>query len=126
MSITLSELVASYDELKGIQEILIKSRNDKNPKLSLEGLRGSGESFVINSIVKQTDGFNLIVLPDKESAAYQFNDLQSLMGEKNVLFFPSSYRFPYQDNQTDNTNILLRAETLELLSKRKSKSIVVT
>ena len=43
MSITLSELVASYDELKGIQEILIKSRNDKNPKLSLEGLRGSGE-----------------------------------------------------------------------------------
>ena len=126
MSITLSELVASYDELKGIQEILIKSRNDKNPKLSLEGLRGSGESFVINSIVKQTDGFNLIVLPDKESAAYQFNDLQSLMGEKNVLFFPSSYRFPYQDNQTDNTNILLRAETLELLSKRKSKCIVVT
>jgi hypothetical protein len=38
----------------------------------------------------------LLIFNDKEEAAYYLNDLEQLNGEKNVLFYPGSYRRPYQ------------------------------
>ena len=35
------------------------------------------------------------------------NDLEQLLGDKNVLFYPGSYRRPYQIDETDNANILI-------------------
>jgi transcription-repair coupling factor (superfamily II helicase) len=46
------------------------------------------------------------------------NDLEQMIGEQDVLFYPGSYRRPYQIEDTDNANVLLRAEVLN----RKNKS----
>jgi hypothetical protein len=46
----------------------------------------------------------------KEEAAYYLNDLEQMIGDKDVLFYPGSYRRPYQIEDTDNANVLLRAE----------------
>jgi transcription-repair coupling factor (superfamily II helicase) len=54
----------------------------------------------------------LVVLNDKEEAAYYLNDLEQMIGEQDVLFYPGSYRRPYQIEDTDNANVLLRAEVL--------------
>jgi transcription-repair coupling factor (superfamily II helicase) len=35
-----------------------------------------------------------------------------MIGDKDVLFYPGSYRRPYQIEDTDNANVLLRAEVL--------------
>jgi hypothetical protein len=33
-----------------------------------------------------------------------------MIGDKDVLFYPGSYRRPYQIEDTDNANVLLRAQ----------------
>lgn len=80
-------------------------------------LVGSSLSFVLFDIFKRTGQPLLFVGDDKEQAAYLLNDLELLLGQEQVLFFPSSYRRPYQTEETDNANVLLRAEVLSQLQQ---------
>lgn len=82
-----------------------------------ENLVGSSLSFVLFDIFKRTGQTLLFVEDDKERAAYLLNDLELLLGQEKVLFFPSSYRRPYQTEETDNANVLLRAEVLSQLQQ---------
>ncbi|WP_408611528.1 transcription-repair coupling factor [Flavivirga abyssicola] len=95
-------------------------------KIHLKGLVGSSFSFVISSIFKQAEKPFLIVFNDKEEAAFYLNDLEQLCGDKDVLFYPGSYRRPYQIEETDNANVLLRAEVLNRINSRKKPAIIVT
>ncbi|NNL08244.1 MAG: DEAD/DEAH box helicase, partial [Croceitalea sp.] len=94
--------------------------------LNLTGLTGSALSFVISDLFKSADQPFLVLLNDKEEAAYYLNDLEQLIGEKEVLFYPGSYRRPYQIEETDNANVLLRAEVLNRINSRKKPAIIVT
>ncbi len=68
----------------------------------------------------------LLVFSDKEEAAYHLNDLEQLIGENDVLFYPSSYRRPYQIEEADNANVLLRAEVLNRINSQKKPAVIVT
>ena len=68
----------------------------------------------------------LLVCEDREKAAYHLNDLEQLLGNERVLFFPSSYRKPYQTETTDNANVLLRSEVLDRLTHSNKARVVVT
>jgi len=69
----------------------------------------------------------ILVMHDKEEAAYFQNDLQNLLGEKEVLLFPTSYKRPYQFDETENANILMRAEILNRINhKASSGELIVT
>lgn len=67
-----------------------------------------------------------MVFNDKEEAAFYLNDLELLLNDKDVLFYPGSYRRPYQIEETDNANVLLRAEVLNRINSRKKPAIIVT
>ena len=67
-----------------------------------------------------------MVCEDREKAAYHLNDLEQLLGQENALFFPSSYRKPYQTETTDNANVLLRSDVLNKLSNSKKPRVIVT
>jgi transcription-repair coupling factor (superfamily II helicase) len=43
---------------------------------------------------------------------------------KEVYFFPASYRRAYQIEETDNANILLRSEVLNKLNNKKNPVII--
>ncbi|WP_435624381.1 transcription-repair coupling factor [Flagellimonas sp.] len=92
----------------------------------LEGLSGSALSFALSSVFKSSETPFLLLLNDKEEAAYYLNDLEQLVGEQDVLFYPGSYRRPYQIEETDNANVLLRAEVLNRINSRKKPAIIVT
>lgn len=94
--------------------------------MHLSGLLGSAVSFVIRSVFKKTELPFLIVLDNKEEAAYYLNDLEQMIGEQDVLFYPASFRRPYQVDETDNANVLLRAEVLNRINSRKKPAIIVT
>jgi len=68
----------------------------------------------------------LYLCEDREKAAYQLNDFERILGEDNVLFFPSSYRKPYQTETTDNANVLLRSEVLTKLGSSKKPKLIVS
>ena len=101
---------------------------DQNPltKIQLKGLLGSSFSFVFQAIFKQSDKPFLLIFNEKEAAAYYLNDLEQMIGANDVLFYPSSYRRPYQIEETDNANILLRSEVLNRINSRKKPAVIVT
>ena len=68
----------------------------------------------------------LLLFNDKEEAAYYLNDLEHLINDQDVLFYPGSYRRPYQIEETDNANILLRAEVLNRINSRKKPALIVS
>ncbi len=95
-------------------------------KIRIKGLIGSSLSFVIQTLFQKTELPFLLLFNDKEEAAYYLNDLENLINDQDVLFYPSSYRRPYKIEETDNANILLRAEVLNRINSRKKPSIIVT
>ena len=101
-------------------------KESKTQKLHLQGLMGSSISFVIQSLFKKTERPYLLVLDNKEEAAYYLNDLEQMIGEQDVLFYPASFRQPYALEETDNANVLLRAEVLNRINSRKKPAIIVS
>ncbi|NQW35582.1 MAG: transcription-repair coupling factor [Flavobacteriales bacterium] len=97
-----------------------------NNQISVSNLVGSALSFVISGAFKKAEKPFLLILNDKEEAAYYLNDLEQLLGDKNVLFYPGSYRRPYQIEETNNANILLRAEVLNHINSRKKPAVIIT
>jgi transcription-repair coupling factor (superfamily II helicase) len=97
-----------------------------DPKIQLNGLIGSSLSFVVKSLFKKTEKPFLLILNDKEEAAYYLNDFEQMIGEEDVLFYPGSYRRPYQIEDTNNANVLLRAEVLNRINSRKKPAVIVT
>lgn len=95
-------------------------------KIHIKGLLGSSLSFVIEALFKKADKPFLLLANEKEEAAYLLNDLEALLGEQDVLFYPSSYRRPYQIEETDNANVLLRSEVLNRINSRKKPCVIVS
>jgi transcription-repair coupling factor (superfamily II helicase) len=115
-----------YDNLPKAEQIAAQLLEQNQIKMHLSGLLGSAVSFVIRSVFKKTELPFLIVLDNKEEAAYYLNDLEQMIGEQDVLFYPASFRRPYQVDETDNANVLLRAEVLNRINSRKKPAIIVT
>ena len=99
----------------------------QNPaaKLHWKGLVGSAKALFSSVVAQQVPGVHLFVMADKEEAAYFLNDLEGLFpSDRRLFFYPASYRVPYQQEQTDNANVVTRAEVLERLSEHKNAWIV--
>ncbi|WP_421150398.1 transcription-repair coupling factor [Seonamhaeicola sp. NFXS20] len=108
--------------MQNLQNSIGKPEN----KIHLKGLVGSLFSYVISTSFKFTEKPFLLIFNDKEEAAHYLNDLEQLINDKDVLFYPGSYRRPYQIEETDNANVLLRAEVLNRINSRKKPAIIVT
>ena len=97
-----------------------------NTNVFISGLRGSSFAFLLNDVFQNTSSNFFIVCNDKEKAAYLLNDLQALLPEKHVHYFPESYKVPYKEEKTSNASVQERAEALSHLSKDNYSGIVVT
>ena len=118
----IQQLFAQSLQVQKLQNSIASSQKN----IVLKGLTGSALSFVIAEIFGPSGLPFLLILDDKEEAAYYLNDLEQLLGQKDVLFYPGSYRRPYQIEETDNANVLLRAEVLNRINSRKKPSVIVT
>ncbi|MEM9144079.1 MAG: transcription-repair coupling factor, partial [Bacteroidota bacterium] len=118
----ISDAYAQSPQMRKLQERIASSQDN----IFLKGLAGSSLSFVLSQAFLGAGKPFLLVFSDKEEAAYQLNDLEQLIGEQDVLFYPGSYRRPYQIEQTDNANVLLRAEVLNRINSRKKPAVIVT
>ena len=118
-------IVDQYQKSGNISQIIKALQKDKT-YLQLKDLVGSSLSFVIAETFKKINRPYLLIFDNKEEAAYYLNDLEQLLGDKNVLFYPSSYRRPYQIEETDNANVLLRSEVLNRINSRKKPAVIIT
>ena len=118
-------IVNQYQTSANILQIITQLQQEKN-HFQISNLVGSSLSFVISETFKKAAKPYLLIFNDKEEAAYYMNDLEQILGEKNVLFYPGSYRRPYQIEETDNANVLLRSEVLNRINSRKKPAVIVT
>jgi len=95
-------------------------------KISLTGLKGSSIAFIANSIFREIGGTHLFIVPEREQAAYLLNDLENVIGKERVLFFPASWKKPYDPEAIENANILYRSEALNTIEKGSNNLIIVT
>ena len=101
--------------------------------IQLKGIIGSSKAFVSAAVFNAVPGLHLHILPDKESAAYFYNDLEQILedrdletGKKKILFFPSSFKKSFDSGQKDNLGLLSRTEILNRLHSKAKKFIIVT
>ena len=64
-----------YDSSPKTAQIAASLQGNNQIKIHLEGLLGSAVSFVIHSLFKKSELPFLVVLNNKEEAAYYLNDL---------------------------------------------------
>jgi transcription-repair coupling factor (superfamily II helicase) len=97
----------------------------QNPHIRIKGLAGSLDAVLVAASFTLHPQDYLIVLQDREEAAYFQNDLQSLLGQE-ILMFPMSYKRPYEFDETENANILMRTEVLNALAAKTKPLLIVT
>ena len=97
--------------------------------LSLKNISGSLYALNAYAVIEKTEGFHLFILPDKESALYHYNDLENIIQNQRgttLLFYPASFRRPYQIMEADATSVLQRTEVINSLDKQRKKVIIIT
>jgi transcription-repair coupling factor (superfamily II helicase) len=120
-----SDIISSYAQASTTGS-LRAAVDDNQSNTIVNGLTGSAISIVLQQVFDQVQRPFLFIGNDKEEAAYYLNDLEKMLGEDRVLFYPGSYRRPYQIEQTDNANVLLRAEVLNRINSRRKPAVIVT
>ncbi|MGN0004178.1 MAG: transcription-repair coupling factor, partial [Sphingobacterium composti] len=121
----IQEILAQYGQTTQVTS-LVKAIQGKNPKIQLKGLIGSSDAMVAASAYQLQERPYVFILPTHEEASYFLSDLESMF-DKQILFFPASYRKAFDFTQLDSAHVLQRAETLSSLNHTSElPKIVVT
>ncbi len=120
------EFLSIYSSDGLVQTLGERIRTSNPENIHLSGLSGSLDAVVFAAVSRSIRSSHLLILHDKEEASYFLNDLQNLLGQKEILFFPMSYKRPYEYDETENANILMRSEVLTLIASHPDSQIIVT
>ena len=120
----IQDLEKLYAQLPQVSALAKELGKKSVHNIFLEGLLGSSAPVLFSSLAEKCQPRLLFILQDAEEAGYFYHDLTQLMGERNVLFFPSSYRRAVKYAQRDAASEILRTEVLARLSDNAQLYIV--
>lgn len=120
-----SEFLSVYLADGYIQTLAAGIGTPKNKNVFIKGLHGSLDSVIIGSCFHLYPSPTVVVVQDRDGAGYLQNDLQGLLGCE-VLLYPMSYRRPYEFEEIDNANVLLRTEVLSKISAGNRPVLILT
>ena len=113
----IQELANVYSRLPQASALAKSIGKSSSKKIFLEGLLGSSATMLFGSIAAKCGHVLVFVLQDAEEAGYFYHDLVQVLGDKDVLFFPSSYRRAVKYAQRDAASEILRTEVLARISR---------
>ena len=123
---TLSELQQRYAAHPNVAALVrVLSRPDAH-HVYCGGLCASSASLLASVLVGQCQVPFVFVLGDAEEAGYFYHDLVQVLGDGQVLFFPSSFRRAIKYGQKDAASEILRTEVLSRLRKADTVLAIVT
>ena len=109
-------------EIQGVLDLYAKSPQsaalakmlcDKSARTGyIDGALASAVPVLFASVAGSVGRPCLFVLNDAEEAGYFYHDLTQMLGNANVLFFPSSFRRQVKYGQRDAASEILRTEVL--------------
>ena len=95
-------------------------------KIHLKGLIGSAKTILLANLFKKSSKNFIILLNDREEAAYFYDDLNNLGLAESTLFFPSSFKRSIHYGQTEQENIVQRTEVLNKIWLNEKPYIIVS
>jgi transcription-repair coupling factor (superfamily II helicase) len=122
--VNISNIVEQFK--KGTEvNTLVEALEKQKSKIALKGLIGSADALLAVSSHELIGRTAVFVLPNHEEASFFLSDLENIL-DKEVLFFPSSFRKPFDFTQSNSAQVLQRAEALNTLNQEDKKPLVVT
>ena len=108
----IQELCQLYAHLPQVAALAKVMGDAKSGNIFLDGLLASSPSLLFSALTTKCRQTILFIMQDADEAGYLYHDLTQIMGDKQVLFFPSSYRRAIKYGQKDPASEILRTETL--------------
>lgn len=120
----LQSLYARHPQVRALAAALEKS---SVRKIFLEGVCASATPMIFSCCAHNVRRWPFVfILNDAEEAGYFYHDMVQVLGEEQVLFFPSSFRRSVKYGQRDAANEILRTEVLNRLTRGEDYPYVVT
>ena len=120
------EIQQKYASHPGVAALMQLREEGGKKHALLEGLYGSAAAMVLCGLrARIPEQTFLVVMNDAEEAGYFYHDMVQIIGESEVLFFPSSFRRAMKYGQEDDANRILRTEVMTKLSCRRRKEGLV-
>ena len=116
----LEDLEKVYAKLPQVSALAHEIGNSSTRRFFLEGLLGSSAPMLFGSLAAKCSAPILFILQDAEEAGYFYHDLTQLLGTRQVLFFPSSYRRAIKYGQLDPASQILRTEVLTQITSHST------
>ena len=111
----ISNLLQKYQRHESVHRIVEELRSDGAKQLRVKGLAGSSASLVVASLCNMLHRTQLIILNDKEDAAFFFTDLSTLLPGERLFFFPSSYKRGVEYEKVLPDALIQRTDTQKVL-----------
>ena len=126
----IQELSQLYSHMPQVAALAKVMGDSKSRNIFLDGLLASSSALLFGSLTTKCKTKIMFVMQDADEAGYLYHDLTQILGDKQVLFFPSSYRRAVKYGQKDSANEILRTETLceiknEEDNKKKDSSLFI-
>jgi len=118
----IEELEKVYAKLPQVAALAHEIENAATRRIFLEGLLASSAPMLFGSLAAKCKSPILFILQDAEEAGYFYHDLTQLLGTRQVLFFPSSYRRAIKYGQLDSASQILRTEVLTQITTNQHPS----
>ena len=114
------DLVKRFAGHPGVIAIQKVWDDEEAHSVHLKGLSASAAPMLLGALSAMDTPWQvpvaMFVLNDLEEAGYFYHDLVQMLGETQVLFFPSSYKRAIKYGQKDPANEVLRTEVLTKLA----------
>lgn len=126
----IKELLSKYAKHPGVKALGKVLAGGKDSRIYLDGMQASAMSLAFASLHKAAPSALkspfLFIMDDEEEAGYLYHDFVQMLGDENVLYFPSSFRRAVKYGQKDPANEILRTEVLSRLASGKLPLFVVS
>lgn len=117
----INDIKSVYGALPQCGALIQALGQDSVRTLFLQGLSASAAPVLFSTVAGKLCKTVVFILQDADEAGYFYHDLTQIMGQDDVLFFPSSYRRAVKYGQRDAASEILRTEVLSRLSRRKTE-----
>lgn len=93
--------------------------------VGLNRLAGSAFAVYAAALIHRCGGIHVIVMPDRDAAAYLSSDLSALLDESSVMFFPTGYKRSIRFGKQDESGIVQRTAAMNAVASFKRGYIVL-
>ena len=104
---------------------LCREYKNRSATVHLEELVGGALSFYAAAAVAESGGVHVFVAEDRDASAYLLNDFYNLLDERQVYFFPSSWKRSAAYGAEDAQGVVQRTATMHAVRNFTGKGYLV-